>query len=431
MVTAEASDVLKRHVLDPLVGRCADDAYGGFLVDFDDRWRPVGPHDKSLEHAARTTLAFALLDRALPGAGCDVLARRGCAFLREAMWDDEYGGFYARVDRRGKPLWDGLKHPHAATYVACAFRLAADILPPGEGTIWAARAQDWLDEVAWDGLHGGYWGCYRRNNDPYPEGARLPTPDGLDTLGLSVGYKEVNTQGDAVEMLAMGAIDGAPRAQERFEWMVDLVTGRLVDPYGVMPYAYRRDWRPAPCLVRVGYLFQMARRLALAPPVPGDGPGPLTTSCRLVDFGLKAARHPDGGYVCATTAGGRTWPDTGPSSDTRQWWAQFEALYAFEVLSRHPSLPPEVRARYRLERDRQWAFVRDNYFDERFGGIREAPVGDGRRALSLASLPRLGRRSPSAQIRKSHAWKDIYHEVVALLALSVDEGPPRPDARRS
>ena len=98
-IAAEARTALRRHVLEPLVPRCVDREYGGFLVDFDERWRPAGPHDKTLEHASRTTLAFALVDRAIPGEGCDQLVRHGCAFLQGAMWDATHGGFFARVDR--------------------------------------------------------------------------------------------------------------------------------------------------------------------------------------------------------------------------------------------------------------------------------------------------------------------------------------------
>src|SRR6185295_10905931 len=108
--------------------------------DFDDRWRLAGPQDKSLEHAARTTIAFALIDRAMPGQGYERLVLHGCAFLQQAMWDSEHGGFFARVDRSGRPLWDGLKHPHAVTYAAHAFQLAEPHLPPGDGLLWSERA---------------------------------------------------------------------------------------------------------------------------------------------------------------------------------------------------------------------------------------------------------------------------------------------------
>ena len=57
------------------------------------------------------------------------------------------------------------------------------------------RALAWLDDVAWDPTYGGYWGSFRRNNERYPDGAQLPTPDGRDILGLTPGFKENNTLG--------------------------------------------------------------------------------------------------------------------------------------------------------------------------------------------------------------------------------------------
>ena len=39
MITEQAKDVLRRHVLEPLLSRCVDEEYGGFLVDFDEQWR--------------------------------------------------------------------------------------------------------------------------------------------------------------------------------------------------------------------------------------------------------------------------------------------------------------------------------------------------------------------------------------------------------
>jgi len=128
-LAAEANSAMRRHVVEPLVRRCIDREYGGFLVDFDEQWRPAGPHDKTLEHASRMTLAFALIDRAMPGEGCDRLVRQGCAFLQEVMWDAAHGGFFAKVDRSGRPFWEGLKHPHAVTYAAEAFLLAEPYLP--------------------------------------------------------------------------------------------------------------------------------------------------------------------------------------------------------------------------------------------------------------------------------------------------------------
>jgi hypothetical protein len=78
-------------VLAPLASRCLDEEYGGFLVDFDDRWRPLRAQDKSLEHAARTTIAFAKVDHAMPCQRYARYVRHDCEFLQQAMWDSEHG----------------------------------------------------------------------------------------------------------------------------------------------------------------------------------------------------------------------------------------------------------------------------------------------------------------------------------------------------
>jgi mannobiose 2-epimerase len=411
-IAGEARAALRRHVLETLPPRCVDREHGGFLVDFDERWRPAGPHDKTLEHAARTTIAFAMLDGAFPGEGCDQIVRHGCAFL-EVMWDADHGGFFALVDRAGRPLLDGLKHPHAVTYAVQAFLLGARYLPPGEGAAWAGRALAWLDDVAWDGVHGGYWGVFRRDNTRYARGTRLPTPDGLDPLDVMPGFKEINTQGDAIEMLSTLAGLGMGGVSRLVE-LVDLVEDRLADR-GVLPYLYRPDWRPVPDLVRVGFQFQMAHRLVAAAAILGGAARAVARGCELVDFALAAARHPAGGFCFAISAGGRTWPATGPASDGRQWWVQLEAVRALHVLALHEAVDRSARARYREARDEQWAFVKDALLDRRYGGVREAPLEPGWRAV--ARLARWLRPGVRAGL-KTHGWKDPLHEVGAFLALS-------------
>ena len=79
---------------------------------------------------------------------------------------------FARVDRSGWPLWDGLNHPHAVTYAALAFPLTEPLLPSGEAGFWARPALGWLDDAAWDDHDGGYWGSYRRDNERYAARAR-------------------------------------------------------------------------------------------------------------------------------------------------------------------------------------------------------------------------------------------------------------------
>jgi mannose/cellobiose epimerase-like protein (N-acyl-D-glucosamine 2-epimerase family) len=413
VLAEEAKDALRRHVIEPLLERCADEEYGGFLVDFDERWRPAGPHNKTLEHASRTTLSFALIERAMPGLGCARLVRHGCEFLRSAFWDVAHSGFFAQVERSGGPCWEGLKHPHAVTYVAQAFLLAEPVLPTGEGRLWASRAQQWLDDVAWDPEHGGYWGSYRRNNEPYPEGARLPTPNGLDVLGLPVGFKESNTLSDAIETLTILAAHGlGGQYRDRLGWLVELVAGRLTEPSKMLPYVYHRDWQASSDAVHLGQQFQMIHRLVAAAGVLGEM-RLLGRCCDLAESGLAFGRHPDGGFCFAFKTDG-----TGSSSNVRQWWVQLEAVRALHALAGNEIIDQEKRECYAMARDQQWAFVRGRFFDNRYGGLWEfAEDADvrSRKAWSKWLRPWLPASQP---LPKAHGWKDPSHEVGAFLALA-------------
>jgi mannose/cellobiose epimerase-like protein (N-acyl-D-glucosamine 2-epimerase family) len=329
------------------------------------------------------------------------------------MWDAVHGGFFARVDRSGRPQWEGLKHPHAVTYAAEAFTLAERFLPPGEGALWARRALAWLDDVAWDPVDGGYWGCYRRNNERYPDGAHLPTPEGRDPLGVTPGLKEINTQSDAVGMLTVLADRGVERAGERLAWLVDLVIERLSDRRGILPYLYQRNWRQVPDLVRIGSHFQLAHRLVPAA-AWGSGMAAIVRGSELIDFALFVALHPAGGFCNAVTGDGRTWPATNPESDLRQWWVQLEALQALHLFAKLEAIDGDARARYRRARDLQWTFVCENLFDAQYGGIREFPLEPGSR---LGRILQLRRPEASARPLKTYGWKDPLHEVVTLIAL--------------
>jgi len=433
-IAEQARIALRRHVTDPLVARCIDHEFGGFLVDFDEQWRPAGPHEKTLEHAARTTAAFGLMHRACPGEGYDALVRHGCAFLQGAFWDSTHGGLFAKVDRGGHPCWEGLKHPHAVTYAAEAFLLAEPCLPPGDSRLWANRCLAWMNDVAWDPIHGGYWGTYRRDNERYADDARLPTLDGLDPVGVKLGFKEINTFGDAIEMLTeFAAREDSKLHRARLAQLVDLLVHQLSDSTGMLPFLYRRDWRPVPDLIRVGQQFQTIHRLLAASEFSaGLGPSGRSSTAEIVerarefaDFCLATARHPSGGFCTAVSANGRVWPTAGPSSDQRQWWIQLEAVRAFHALAIHESVDAASRARYESARDQQWTYLSDYFFDNRHGGIWESPVDPAaRRNRRLKSL--LGGKSEP--MRKMHGWKDPLHEVGVFLALAQTEPGSRSTA---
>src|SRR3712207_5569840 len=95
---------LDDHVVKAWFPRCIDREFGGFLCDFDQRWQLSGRNEKRLEFQARQTLTAAELFMASPSDTVLLEATKvGFSFLRNVMWDREYGGWYTKTDRRGQP----------------------------------------------------------------------------------------------------------------------------------------------------------------------------------------------------------------------------------------------------------------------------------------------------------------------------------------
>src|SRR6266404_3487281 len=97
--------------------RSLDREYGGFLCDFDHRWRPRGAQSKMLEYQARQTIAAARsAARFAEVAHLHDAAWHGFSYLRERMWDRDLGGWYRLLDRAALPLEGATKHGHGTSY---------------------------------------------------------------------------------------------------------------------------------------------------------------------------------------------------------------------------------------------------------------------------------------------------------------------------
>ena len=371
---------LHRHVLEPWFPRCLDTEHGGFLCDFDSRWRPAGPQVKMLEFQARQTRVAALAARLDPGepAWRDA-CRRGFDALSERLWDHEHGGWFIVADRAWTPLDPDVKHLHGMAYAAQACLEVADCLDEPRALDLAREAMTWIDDHAWDAEHGLYWGWLRRDGTPIgldPDSA----PTRLDHVGAPAGTKDINTNGDMLEMLTEAGRRGLGSA-DRLARLVAEFT-RWPAEHGRLPLHFTRDLVP----VRgpgVGYEVQASWRVPLARAVLGE-PLAFGPTERTLRAGTLASLGPTGGIL-------------GHTGD-EEWWIQFELLrsLAFEA-----SLDPEGGDAPRAAAADHLGYLRRRFLDERHPGVRRTP----RRLL--------GREA------KGDRWKDASHEAVAFAAAAI------------
>src|SRR5690606_19366644 len=103
-LVTEFRDAFQKHSLDPWYPASIDSQFGGYLTRFNYQWELEDPQMKMLVTQARlvwtASHASAFSDNPQEMVG---YARHGFEFLRDKMWDDEFGGFYTLVDRQGNP----------------------------------------------------------------------------------------------------------------------------------------------------------------------------------------------------------------------------------------------------------------------------------------------------------------------------------------
>ena len=81
--------------------RTIDREHGGFLCNFNYRWKPSGPQLKMLEYQARETLAAARAAAHFSDfKHLREATAHGFQYLKETIWDRNLGGWYRMLDRK-------------------------------------------------------------------------------------------------------------------------------------------------------------------------------------------------------------------------------------------------------------------------------------------------------------------------------------------
>ena len=403
---SEISKALQRHVIDAWFPRCIDYQYGGFLCDFDRKWRDCGPNDKLLEFQARQTWFAAAALRVAPESdNLRNAALHGLRYLEGPLFDKEEGGWYHRLDRAGKPLERATKHTHGVAYVIAAASTLADVLDEPSALELARRAFEWIDTHAHDKSRGGYFGLLSRDGQVIPQPDQAIWPEELDSISTPVGCKDANVQNDLVEALrTLFCVWADQRVAERLSELMDFLVEEMTGPEGELLYFAIDGRSPLSAYVQYGHCFQASYRVMRARALLGDPQRGIDEGRRWLDYALTAARDAEnGGFYHSNFRA-----PAAPSATSKQWWVQLEGFHALSDMA--SVLPEEDYLQQELRNI--WAYINKFLFDRRFGGVFLEPLDQLPTWRRLA----LGRFAPRDMVRKGSEWKYVGHEGNALLA---------------
>lgn len=357
-----------------------------------------------LEYQARMLRLLARASAYPRFSWCTKYAEHAFHYLRDVMWDREYGGWYRLLERTGKPLEAETKHGHGASYGIAGCAAYYQLTGEPQALQLAKDAFQWLENAAHDPKYGGYFALYQRDGTQINSIKDSPIP-GLnrDCIGTPPGLKDANTNADMLETLVdLYEVFPSKLIEERSVEMLHIVRDRMTVSPGAVHMYCQPDWTPVPDISRYSYALNTSNILAKAARSSGLEPEKERTEVvakSLVDSVLRYGwDNRRGGFFYGGSTFGPTYvEDIIVFVDGKFWWPQAEGMRA---LLRSALLYPDDEINYLQRFHQLWSYINEYIIDSRRGGW----LWVGR-----DSKPRRWRSA------KATPWKEPSHEVHSLL----------------
>lgn len=410
----ELEESLFSYILDAWYPRNIDSLNGGYISLFKNDWSPgTSSKDKALVQQARHLWTTAHIFENYPEQK-DFLdyADHGFLFLRDKLWDSEFGGFHAYCLEDGTPDPEKINEKRIYGQAFAIYGLAQYYMVSRdeEALDLARQTFLWMEEYAHDSLYGGYFEHLRRDGT-------IMKQEEADEVRLgdspATGLKDFNSSIHLMEAFTeLYATWPDPLVRTRLEEMFYLVRDTFVHPDGYLQLYFYPDWQQVPAEImairsptnywytrHITYghdvetaflLLETAHALGME-----DDPQTHYLAKKLVDHSLASGWDKEkGGFFDAGTYG-----NDGIEIIQREkaWWGLAEGMNA--LLLMHTLYPddPEYGQRF-LE---SWEHIDTYLIDKEHGGWYGA---------SLDTSPK------SKEQDKSHIWKTTYHNARAMLS---------------
>jgi len=369
-----------------------DNLYGGYLSDFEYDWTPTGENTKLVVSQARhvwVTSKAALLFPDEPMYA--ELARHGFDFLKNKMWDNDYGGFYYHMDRSGNTVIDNRKRIYGEAFAI--YGLSAYYLVSGseEARDLAIETFHWIEEHGFDKDYNSYHQYTNRQGTPL----------------LSYDKEHNNILHLIEAYTALYNIYPDQKVYEAIKNIVYLVDEKLQSPEGFLYVNFNRDLTPSSNNyndVAFGHNIQLSYLLYDAYLVMNEEiPDSIQMLIKnLADHTIEYGFDEQFGGLFNT--GHFYNPGYGIIDDEKNWWTEAEALNTLILMKN--LYPDEIK--YKDNLDKHWTYVKKYVIDTVYGGWYSTG---------------LDTRSSAKTSNKGHIWKTPYHTGRSLINAYMDENP--------
>jgi len=419
-VSKRLETIMNDHDLNLWYPRTVDTLNGGFYSNYTNTWQKMPEQPKFIVTQARHLWTLSKVSAFYPDRHeYPVYARHGFEFLRDHMWDVEFGGFFETVDSTGRipdkalPIEKRAYGNAFAIYgLAAYYKLSQD----AEVLAVAKRAFAWLDSCAHDKVYGGYFQFLRRDGSPI---SRDALQEGYESSDKPlVGLKDYNSSIHLLEAFTeLYHVWPDDTLRSRLEEMFVIVSGVMLDSRGFLKLHFYPDWQLVSDEevanlagdqhfymnhITFGHDVETAYLLMEANHALGRSESDmLPIAKRITDHALdhgwdkaKGGFYEQGKYI----------NDTMQILDkSKNWWAQAEGLNTLMLMSQHY---PDDSHEYYKQFLKQLEYIETNLIDA---------TNKGWYSYGIDERPEFKDRG------KANIWKCNYHTVRSIMNYIVME----------
>ncbi len=397
----------KQGLLDEYYPRNIDTIDGGYLSTFTYNFQPQGAQDKMIVTQARNVWSTAKAAMFYHDTSYAGMSRHGFYFLRDKMWDKQYGGFYNLVKKDGTPK-STIKEAYGNAFAIYGLSAYYECSHDSAALNFAKTAFMWLEKYSHDSIYKGYYQHLSRDGSHV-----IRTADEKSTSDL--GYKDQNSSIHILEALTeLYKVWPDDLVRQRLQEMLELIRDKIVTPKDYLQLYFTYDWKPVSYRdsadsiikknhyidhvsfghdVETAYLMQEADE-ALNGKASAKT---LVVGKKMVDHALKngwdnsVGGFYDEGYYFKNK------PGITITYNTKNWWAQAEALNTLLMFS---EMYPDDSMNYLQNFFKEWQYVQTYLIDHEHGDWYEEGLDT----------------SPEYKTKlKAQIWKTTYHNFRALM----------------
>jgi mannobiose 2-epimerase len=406
---------LRKGILKKWYPLVVDNEYGGYFSNLSYNWKVMPEQDKMIVTQARHVWTTAKAAMFFNEKIYEEIAFHGYNFLKEKMWDNDFGGFYQMRNRKGDlSSYEGFfdeKRTYGNAYAL--FATAALYEQTGNEQVlkFAKYTFNWIENHSADKTYGGYFQFLDRKGIPFGKNSDYKT-EASDAI--EAGYKDQNSSIHLLEAYTeLYNVWKSPELYERLKSIFFLIRDKLTNDKGYLHLFFDRELNPisfrnAPEEIRkknygldhvsYGHDYETAFLMLEASYSLGikNDTKTLFKAKKMLDHAIdngwdkNSASFYDEGYYFTENSKCEI------IKDTKVWWAQAEGLNALLLLSK---IFPEEKKYYELFL-KLWDYIKKYLIDSKYGDWYWG---------SLEKEPHYKTKP------KGNIWKGTYHTARALM----------------